>query len=145
MATGIGLRIYLIDDNDFLLRLSMARYRRLSRRELDERLPQYAGKRVRCATVVLELAGRKPVAINRINYHKLSFDAEGRLDSTELERQARLAVEVLPPLTDEERSGQVINARSHFAKKRYGHEFKWTATPEIQAAIVAAIFGKESA
>jgi hypothetical protein len=39
----------------------------------------------------------------------------------------------------------VIDARTHFAKKRYEHEFKWTPTPEIQAAIVSEIFNKEPA
>lgn len=142
---GIGFRIFLVDDYDSLQRLPMARYQRLRRREPGERLTQYAGKRVRCAMVVLEVAGRKPLAMKRIDYYMLSFDAEGRLDITELQKEARLAVEVLPPFTDEERTGQVIDARSHFAKKRYEHEFKWTPTPEIQAAIVAVIFGKEPA
>ena len=64
----------------------------------------------------------------------------------ELEKEARLAVEVLPPyIIDEEQSGRVIDARTHFAKKRYEHEFKWTPTPEIQAAIVSEIFNKEPA
>ncbi len=142
---GTGIRVFLVAEDDSLQRLPMARYRRLRRREPGERLPQYAGKRVRCAMVVLEVAGRKPLAIDRVDHYMLSFDAEGRIDTTELEKQARLAVELLPPFAEQQPSGQVINARRHFAKRRYQHEFKWTPTPEIQAAIVAAIFGKEPA
>lgn len=142
---GTGFRIFLVDDDDSLKRLPMARYQRLCRREPEEHLPQYAGKRVRCAMVVLEVAGRVPLAIDRIDYYMLPFDAEGYIDTAELEKEARLAVEVLPPFADEEPSGKVIDARSHFAKKRYEHEFKWTPTQEIQAAIVAAILGKEPA
>ena len=111
-----------------------------------ESLLQYAGKRVRCAMVVLEVAGRKPISMNLIDYYMLTFDDQGRVDTAELEKEARLAVEVLPPyIIDEEQSGRVINARTHFAKKRYEHEFKWTPTPEIQAAIVSEIFNKEPA
>ncbi len=95
--------------------------------------------------VVLELAGRKPISMIHIDYYMLAFDDEGYIDPAELEKEARLAVEALPPYIDEEQSGRVIDARSHFAKKRYEHEFKWTPTPEIQAAIVSEIFNKEPA
>ena len=143
---GTGFRIFLVDDDDSLHRLAMARYQRLRRREPGERLPQYAGKRVRCAMVVLEVAGRKPIRMIHIDYSMLTFDEEGRVDPAELEKEARLAVEVLPPyIIDEEQSGRVIDARTHFAKKRYADEFKWTPTPEIQAAIVSEIFNKEPA
>ncbi len=142
---GIGFRIFLIDDDDSLHRLSMARYQRLRQREPGESLPQYAGKRVRCAMVVLEVAGRKTIDINHIDYYMLSFDAEGCIDTTELEKEARLAIEILPSFTEKDPSKHVIDARSRFAKKRYEHEFKWRPTPELQAAILYAIFGKELA
>jgi len=142
---GIGFRIFLVDDDDCVHRLPMARYQRLRRREPGESLPQYAGKRVRCAMVVLEVVGRNPISINHIDYYMLTFDDQGRVDAAELEKQARLAVEVLPSYIDEEQFGRVIDARTHFAKRRYEHEFKWTPTPEIQAAIVSEIFNKEPA
>ena len=142
---GTGFRIFLVDDDDSLHRLPMARYQRLRRREPGESLPQYAGKRVRCAMVVLEVVGRNPISINHIDYYMLAFDDQGYVDAAELEKEARLAVEVLPPYIDEGQSGRVIDARTHFAKRRYEHEFKWTPTPEIQAAIVSEIFNKEPA
>ena len=144
---GTGFRIFLVDDDDFLHRLPMARYQRLRRREPGESLPQYAGKRVRCAMVVLEVAGRNPISMSHIDYYMLIFDDEGYVDTAELEKEARLAVEILPPYIDidEVQSERVIDARTHFAKRRYEHEFKWKPTPEIQAAIVSEIFNKERA
>jgi hypothetical protein len=142
---GTGLRVFVVDDDGSLKRIAMTRYERLRRHEPDGAFPEYAGRRVRCAMVVLEVAGRIPLAIERIDYYILPFDRKGYLDEREQERQARLAVEVLPPVGEEERAGQVINARSQFAKRRYEHEFKWKPSPETQAAIVAAIFGKEPA
>jgi len=85
---GLGYRIFLIDDNDSLYRLSNANFERLNRGEAGECLPQYAGKRVRYAMVVLEVAGRKPLSIVRIEYYLMPFDAEGRIDRTEQERDA---------------------------------------------------------
>jgi hypothetical protein len=35
--------------------------------------------------------------MNRIDYYMLAFDDQGRIDPAELEKKARLAVEVLPP------------------------------------------------
>jgi len=70
---GIGLRIFLVNDDDSLERLAVARYDRLLRRNLEERLPQYAGKRVRYALVAYEVENRKPVEILRIEYNYLSL------------------------------------------------------------------------
>ena len=50
---GLGFRIFFIDDNDSLKRISMAQYERLFRRERGECLKQYTGKRVCCAIVVI--------------------------------------------------------------------------------------------
>ena len=142
---GTGYRVFFFDENDGLRPFSMARYNRLRRREPAERLEEYAEKRVRCALVILEVEGRRPIAIERVDYMIVPFDAEGRIDSTELERRAKLAVQALPPYIHDERLGRIIDARSRFARKRYEREFTWKPTPAIQAAIVAAIFEKERA
>jgi len=75
---GIGLRIFLVNDDDSLERLAVARYERLLRRDPKERLPQYAGKRVRYALVAYEVENRIPVEILKIEYNYLSLDSEGR-------------------------------------------------------------------
>ncbi len=139
---GLGLRIFIVNDDASLERLSLARYERLLRGDPRESLPQYAGKRIRYALVVLEVEQRKPVAINRIQYNFIFFDSEGRIDASEREKAARLALEMLPPLPPmEPKPEQVIAARHKFAKRRYDNHYKWTPTPEIEAAIVKAIFG----
>lgn len=140
---GIGLRVFFVNDDDSIQRLSMARYQRLLRRDLGERLPQCAGRRVRYAMVMLEVADRKPLEILRIQYSFLRFDSEGTIEAGEREREARLAMEMLPPLTKEQERPHVVDARYRFAKKRFDDEYKWTPTPEIEAAIVEAIFGKD--
>jgi hypothetical protein len=137
---GIGCRIFLINDNDSLQRISMARLTRLLYFDPTESLQQYAGKRVRCAMVFLEVAGREVLAISHSDYFWLQFNDKGRIDKKEWEKGMRLGMELLPSLHDEQYPHQVIDAHHRFAKRRYEHEFKWKPSRKVEEAIVAAIF-----
>jgi hypothetical protein len=139
---GLSIRIFIVDEDDSLHRLALARYERLLRDDPAESIPEYAGKRVRHALVVVDLVNRRPVEIVHAEFAWLSFDSEGRLDRSEKEKEARLAMRAIPPLLGEEDSEQLIDARHRFAKKRYDSEYRWKPTPEIMAAIVAAVFGR---
>ena len=137
---GIGCRVFLVDDNDSLQRLSLARLERLLHFDGRENLKQYAGKRVRCAMIFLEVAGRQVLSIRNIDYFLLPFDAKGRINKKEWEKGLRLGMELLPPLLNEEHPKQVINASHRFAKRRYEHEFKWKPSRKVEDAIMAAVF-----
>ena len=140
---GIGLRIFLVNDDDSLERLAVAKYERLLRRNPEECLPQYAGKRVRYALVAYEVEDRIPVEILKIEYNYLSLDSEGRIDAGEKEKERRLAVDLFPPMLPEEQAGQVIDAKHRFARKRYKDKYRWTPSPELEAAILDAVFGNK--
>jgi hypothetical protein len=142
---SMGTRIFLVDDNDTIRRFPLSRFERLRREDPEECLPEFAGKRVRCADVVVELANRKPAGILRIGFFILSFDSEGRLDRSEREKAKELAVHMVPPYSDRRVAETVVDAKHHFAKKEYEDRYKWTPTPEIEAAIFHAIFGKSPA
>jgi hypothetical protein len=137
---GIGWRVFLIDDNGSLQRISMVRLTRLLHFDRRESLQQYAGKRVRCAMVFLEVAERQVLAIRNIDYFLLQFNDKGRIDKKEWEKGLRLGMELLPSLHDGQDPKQVINAQHRFAKRRYEHEFKWKPIRKVEEAIVAAIF-----
>ena len=137
---GIGCRVFFVDDNDSLQRISMARLDRLLHFDRGESLQQYAGKRVRCAMVFLEVAGRQVQAIRNIDYFLLTFDDKGRIDKKEWEKEMRLGMELLSFIPDEEHPKQVVNAQHRFAKRRYEHEFKWKPSRKVEEAIVSAIF-----
>jgi len=140
---GIGTRIFLIDENDSLHRISISRYNRMRNPDSDERFTQYAGKRMRCAMIFLEVENKKPLSVVRTEYYYLPFDNQGRIDGTELEKRIRLSLEIVPPIFDEQSPKKVLDAQSRFAKKRYKHEFQWTPNQEIEIAIMKAIFGKK--
>jgi hypothetical protein len=137
---GLSIRIFLVDEDDSLHRLALARYERMLRDDLEESIPQFAGKRVRKALVVVDLENRRPVEIVHVEFSWLSLDSQGRLDRSEKERETRLAMQAIPPLPGDEDSEQVIDARHRFVKKRYDRDYRWNPTPEIMADIVAAIF-----
>jgi hypothetical protein len=100
---------------------------------------QYAGKRVRCAVIVVELVDRKPVKILRCQYSYLSFGSNGTLKKGG-EGEVKLAMDMLEPVIIE-RARQVVDARHKFARKRYAREYRWEPSPEIEAAIRKTIFG----
>jgi hypothetical protein len=137
---GVGYRVFLIDDNDSLQRISMVRLNRLLHFDRRESFQQYAGKRVRCAMVFLEVAGRQVLAITHIEYFLLQFNDKGRIDKREWEKGMRLGMELLPSLHDEQYPQQVIDAQHRFAKRRYEHEFKWNPSRKVEHAIADFVF-----
>jgi len=142
---GMGTRIFLVDDHDTVRRLPLSRFERLRRADPEDSLPEFAGKRLRFALAVLELADRRPVEVIRIEYFLLSFDSKGYLDRSEREKQMKLGASMVAPHDDQTTSGSVIDARHHFAQKKFADRYTWTPTPEIETAIFDAIFGKRPA
>jgi len=137
---GISIRIFFVDDDGSLKRIPLTRYERLLRRDPKERLPQYAGKRVRYVEVVVQYLQRKPVEILRVLYLILTFDSEGRIDAAEQEKQRRLGMEMMPPILSESSPKQIVDGRHRFAGKSYDDRYRWTPTPKIDEAILKAIF-----
>ena len=136
---GIGCRIFFFDDNDSLQRIPMARLDRLLHFERAESLPQYAGKRVRCAMVFVEVARRQVLSIRNVDYFQLPFDGRGRINKKQWEKGMRLGLE-LQPSFHKQYSQHVIDAQHRFAKRRYEHEFKWNPSRKVEDAIVDFVF-----
>ncbi len=99
---GIACRVFLLDDNDSLQRISMARLERLLDFNPKESLPQYSRKQVRCAMVFIQVAGRLVLSIRKVDYFLLTFDDKGRINRKEWERGMRLGMELLPYIDGEE-------------------------------------------
>ncbi|RPJ16639.1 MAG: hypothetical protein EHM37_01845 [Deltaproteobacteria bacterium] len=138
---GLGMRIFIVKNDGSLERLPVGKYNRLLRHDSNERLLQYAGKRVRCAVIVVESKDRIPVEIVKSQYSYLLFDSNGRLLMEWDEKEARLAMDMLEPVTADI-DKQVVDARHKFARKRYAREYLWQPSSEIEAAIRKAIFGR---
>jgi hypothetical protein len=142
---GISLRLFIVNDDDSLQRIAVAKYERLLDRDPKGRLPQYAGKRMRYALVFVDLKNRRPVEIFRIQYSYLYFDSEGLIEADQIETETKLAYEAyeaIPSLLPNEHSKPVIDARQKFAKRKFDHLYQWAPTPDIEAAIINEIFEK---
>jgi len=139
---GLGIRIFIVEEDDTIKRLPLARYERLLKRDPDERLSRYAGKRVRYALIVVDLVNRRPIGVVRDEFAYLDFDEEGRFKEAEHEKGESSALDLLDFFSLEKQDKRVIDARHKFARKRYFDKNRWKPTDEIIAAIAEAIFGK---
>ena len=139
---GISLRLFIVNDDNSLQRIALAKYERLLDRDPRGRLPQYAGKRMRYALVFVDLEERQPVEILRIQYSYLYFDSEGLIEADQIEKETKLAFETMSSLLPKEYGEPVIDARQKFAKRRFDHLYQWAPTPEIEAVIIDEIFEK---
>ena len=140
---GLSIRIFVVREDDSIERLSLARYERLLDLNPKERLPKFAGKRVRYALVVVDLVNRRPVEILKTEYSYLLLDSQGRLDLAEQKKEVKLAVDAMPLLLSFRDEAPVVDARHRFAKKRYDDKYRWTPSPEVVAAIENSIFRKD--
>ena len=139
---GASLRIYIINGDDHLHRLPVAKYERLLDQDSKERLLQYAGKRVRFTSVFIEMENRKSVEILRIQYAYLKFDSEGRLDASKMENEARLVINRLADFESFCETDKVIDAQHKFVKKQLEDQYRWVPSQELETSIVKAVFSE---
>jgi len=139
---GLSIRVFIVEDDDSIIRLPLAQYERLLKRDPNESLPKYAERRIRYALIVVDLVNRRPIEIVRDQFGFLDFDDEGRLKIAEQGKMESLAYDMLAPILSDQTNSRVIDARHKFAKKSFLDKFSWTPTDEIIAAIAKAIFGK---
>lgn len=109
-------RIFIIDAEDALHRLPVAVYRRLLQPNAETRLPDFAGLRVREASVVVECDDRVVLGVRRLDLAMVEFDGDGRVDLGRYGAQqvARLDVMLCGMLTDTKTSASVVDAADRF-------------------------------
>jgi len=131
---SIGVRILFLD-GDRIIRVSQRRFERLVDRDLNEAMPEYAGQRIRCAMVYVQLADRKPVEVVRIDYMVLPLDPEGRLDADLQSRKMMLAGEMFGfGMTGT--AERVVDFGPYLAERQYRAEYKWKPTENEERALV---------
>jgi hypothetical protein len=133
-------RIIFIDFSGHVLRMSNSNFEKLLGTRPTNRLPQFAGQRVRVAEVIVGLENRRPVDIVRISCFYLHFDKKGFADYETFMRHGALAMEAATgshwPLPDER--ANVIRAGHRFAARRRDHEAVWKPTSSLARSIYKA-------
>jgi hypothetical protein len=116
---GLSCRLFLLDENDVLHRLSNAKFDQMLRRPAQHRLPRFAGARVRMASVIVALEDHKPIRVVRINFSILSFDKTGRFDLAAYEQPLRARMDLAFSALRNETAGsmKVIEAADRFVDR----------------------------
>ncbi len=131
---SIGTRIlFFVDDR--MIRVPLRRFDRLYRRARSERMPEHAGRRVRCAMVYVHVVLRRPVDVVRIDYAVLPFGPDGRLDEGGRRRQDALVAEMVSR-TLCGGSGPVVAIGPYLAGRQYRAEFKWEPTEQQVRSLI---------
>ncbi len=132
---GVGSRMFFVEEDGTLRSVPWSRYELLCKGHPSARFPGYAGKAVKCVSVVIELEDRIPISVLRLDFFITYFDGRGRIDRTAKEEALRLAVNMAGPDLSEPGRGPVIDAHRRLSAKRYRDRFKWTPTREEGAKI----------
>ena len=77
---GLSSRLFLLTADDTLHALASTAYMRMLRREDVARVPDFAGQRVRQASVVVDVVDGTPSRIVHCTFSILDIDVDGLLD-----------------------------------------------------------------
>ena len=142
---GIGFKRYLLDTQDALYHVPNAAFDRLLRDPVRNRLPRFAGQRVRSAEIAVALLNGKPIAVERSWFSVLTFKKNGMLVSPTLDPHVRARVELTiapvfaSPGHDTSRNAAVTDASDRF-QARGG---QWTPSPAVKRQIEQAALGRQ--
>ena len=136
---GLSCRLFLLDGNDVLYRLSNAKFDQMLRRPAGHRLPRFAGARVRMASVIVGLEDRKPIRVVLTSFSILPFDKRGGFDVAAYEQPLRARIDLaLGALRNETASSmKVIEAANRFVD-RGG---RWEPSRAVARAIEQSALG----
>lgn len=139
---GVSVRVFIIEEDDTVHKISHAAFERLVRQDPNERLLKYAGQKVRYALIAVQMENRKPIDILHTEESFFYFDSNGRLDFSDRNERIELVLNSLPPIEENRFKKKIVDARHHFARKKYKRKFTWKPTQQIAETIVGMIFGK---
>lgn len=128
---GMSVRVFLVDENEKLVRFPYARFNRLWGYDRGESLPECSAGVARFAVAYVELVERQVERLLHVDYMRVQLDDRGCFDQQAIERCLRLAASSLdssPLAPAGEKGGNVIRAEHRFHRARYQGEFSWEPT-----------------
>ena len=127
---GIGIKTFVVKSDDTFEHWGLARFQRLFDGELT--VPEFAGQRLRYATVVYETEDRKATKLRRVDCHVMFIETDGRHHVQERMRDAMGAFSAsTSPLPG------VADARGEFYRRSSG----WKPSATLRAALIDAAMG----
>jgi len=137
---GISCRMFLLDQDDSLYRLSSAKFNQMLRDPTSCRLTRFAGARVRMTNVAVELLDRQPIRVVWNTFGFLAFDDDGYFDSGTFDHHQRARAELAwAPLAAEPKGAAIIvDATTRFVAQGG----RWKPTRTLQRLIDEAALGR---
>ncbi|MCM0609804.1 MAG: hypothetical protein KA711_12565 [Ideonella sp. WA131b] len=137
---GLSSKLFLLAADDTLHALASTAFMRMLRREEVARVPDFAGKRVRQASIVVEVVGGKPSRMVHWTFSVLDIDVDGLLDAERLSTQqfARVDDPFKPEGPAQARGGPIIDAANRFVARGGS----WEPDKRLLRRIEAAALGQ---
>ncbi len=141
---GMRLFFFMVGDDNSPVPISQERYDALLDQDPGVAFPQYAGRLLRFAVVLVTKEGMENKELFDVHCFSFPFDSGGKLDTETLgtELETILGYRSSPPFRG--RFGAVVDARPRFAERRFDAKYKWTPTPDIRDRIRRAVFKEET-
>jgi hypothetical protein len=127
----IGFRRYVLDTAGVLYQIPNAAFDRMLRDPVRNRLPRFAGQRVRSAEMSVALMNGKPIAVVRSSFSILTFKKNGALVSPLSDRHVRARAELALAFEQPGRDTAVADASTRFLA-RAG---QWSPSPAVRRRI----------
>lgn len=139
---GLSSKLFLLAADDTLYALASTAFMRMLRREDVSRVPDFAGKRVRQASIVVEVVDGTPSRMVHWTFSILDFDADGLLDVERLSTQqfARVDDPFAPAGPAQGKGGRIIDAARRFVARGGS----WEPDKRLLSRIEAAALGQVS-
>lgn len=134
-------KLFLLSADDAMHALANAAFMRMLRQEPVARIPDFAGQRVRQASVVVQVVDGAPSRIVRCTFAVLDFDDEGLLDVERWNTQqfARVGDPFAPERPDHRSKPQIVDATSRFIARGGSWEPDQTLLLRIEAAALGQL------
>lgn len=109
-------RLFLLSADDTLHVLASAAFMRMLRQKDIARVPDFAGQRVRQASLVIELVDRMPLRVLHSSFSILDIGDDGRLDVARLSSQhiARIGDPLASATRTSKAGAPIVDAASRF-------------------------------
>jgi len=138
---GLSSKLFLLAADDTLYALASTAFMRMLRREDVSRVPDFAGKRVRQASIVVEVVDGTPSRMVHWTFSILDFDAGGLLDVERLSTQqfARVDDPFEPASPAQGKGGPIIDAARRFVARGGSWEPDKRLLHRIEAAALGQV------
>ena len=138
---GLSSRLFLLSADNTLHAMANAAFMRMLRQEAVARIPDFAGQRVRQASVIVEVMGGTPPRMVRYTFSILDINADGLLDVERLNTQqfARVDDPFAPARPALGTGAPIVDAASRFIARGGSWEPDQRLLRRIEAAALGQV------